>query len=760
MGSQRLRGWLARPGLPWAGLALALAILAPSLGAGLRMDDRWLRIFVLGDPQYPGFTAAPHRLFDFFRDTERIEVLRRMGFAPWFADPSSKITFFRPLTSLLHFAEFRLLGERYWVMHGVSLALYAALVAAAVALYRRLFSQREGGSEVVGLAAWVFAVDHAHGVTASWIAQRNSLLAAFFGVLAVLAHDRAQRDKDRRAAWFAPALTLLSLLSAEAGSATLAAVLAHTLTLTPRGQRLRSFAPHALVASLWAGAYLAGGYGVRASGMYLDALRYPAHALPRALLHHLVLLGTELGNPLTDVWPLAPDALRGAAVALSALLLAGFGLAAAPLVARDPVARFLALASALSLLPPAATLPQSRLLLFASVFQLGLLAQVALELLRGEGPRGPSRRVAVAVVGYATLGHALLSPLLLLTTSSQMIALERAFGGLTLGMPVHPERQGRTVIVNAPDLTFIGYAAMLGPPLGRQTPRDLLALASGTHPIDLTVVDDRTLRVKSHGGFSLNATDSLLRSPAAPLAVGTTFDTGAALVTVTHAAGNLADEAEFRFTTPLSDPSRSFRRWQGDTLVPFALPPPGQPLRIDPQPFLPLVLAASQGGGADVPGRLRLPPEVHRAPLRAATPGGRVSAVPLHALLASLLALLALTACDSWPGLEKTDGGVSNSGASQLDDTSGRFGSACSNNPCQSGLTCVASFPNGLCTRACQSNADCAGGVCVPMSAGLLCLPTCFNDQTCRPGYSCQSTGDATVCAPGGTSNNLDAGTD
>lgn len=120
-----------------------------------------------------------------------------------------------------------------------------------------------------------------------------------------------------------------------------------------------------------------------------------------------------------------------------------------------------------------------------------------------------------------------------------------------------------------------------------------------------------------------------------------------------------------------------------------------------------------------------------------------------------LLALLMAAGCDGWPGLE--DSGNKEAGApgtSQLEDTSGRFGSSCSGASCQVNLTCVAGLPGGMCTRECQSNADCAGGVCVPTGAGLICLPTCLNDQTCRPGYACQSTGDATVCAPAGSLGN------
>ena len=131
--------------------------------------------------------------------------------------------------------------------------------------------------------------------------------------------------------------------------------------------------------------------------------------------------------------------------------------------------------------------------------------------------------------------------------------------------------------------------------------------------------------------------------------------------------------------------------------------------------------------------------------------------------LLALGASLALPACDSWPGLngEGYNGGGSataGGGTGRLEDTSGRLGSSCGT--CQSGLSCVGSFPGGLCTRSCQSSADCAGGLCVLYGYDLVCMPTCTSDITCRPGYQCSQADEGQVCSPGGGSSVVDAGTD
>ena len=132
------------------------------------------------------------------------------------------------------------------------------------------------------------------------------------------------------------------------------------------------------------------------------------------------------------------------------------------------------------------------------------------------------------------------------------------------------------------------------------------------------------------------------------------------------------------------------------------------------------------------------------------------------ASLGLAMSLLA-AACDSWParydGGEVTGGTATGGGTTRLEDTSGRLGSSCGG--CQSGLTCVSGFPNGLCSKTCQSSADCLGGLCVVSGYDLICLPRCSTDATCRPGYQCASADEGTVCAPGGSSAPVvDAGLD
>ncbi|MCU0685466.1 MAG: hypothetical protein MUF34_25035 [Polyangiaceae bacterium] len=126
-----------------------------------------------------------------------------------------RTVFFRPIASLSRAFDWLVLGEHPWAMHLHSVLWYGLLVAVAAALYRRLL----GSTWAAGLAALLYAVDDAHGVPVGWLANRNGLCAAVFGLLAVGAYAHGRERGSRPAAWLAHAALAASLLSAEAGLA-------------------------------------------------------------------------------------------------------------------------------------------------------------------------------------------------------------------------------------------------------------------------------------------------------------------------------------------------------------------------------------------------------------------------------------------------------------------------------------------------------------------------------------------------------------
>ena len=80
----------------------------------------------------------------------------------------------------------------------------------------------------------VFAFDDVHGPTVSWIANRNAIVAALFGTLALLLHHRGRTRADKLAAALAAACLALSMLAAESGIAFYAYLFAYALCLDRR----------------------------------------------------------------------------------------------------------------------------------------------------------------------------------------------------------------------------------------------------------------------------------------------------------------------------------------------------------------------------------------------------------------------------------------------------------------------------------------------------------------------------------------------
>ncbi|MBM4357201.1 MAG: hypothetical protein FJ096_03745 [Deltaproteobacteria bacterium] len=596
---------LTRPWTPWVALVVSLVLLAPTLGHGLRMDDRWLRAMSVGDPRFPEMLRAPHRLFAFYDGPETLAFLRKHGVNPWFADDEVRLNFFRPLASLLHFAEFRLLGASTWAMHAISLAAYGLLVVVVHRFLVRFFG-REGAPAqggIAGFATALYALDGHHGIVAGWLAQRNSILAAIFGVLAIDAHDRAVRDDDRRARVRAPIFVLLGLWSAEAGIATAFALVAHALTLTPPGRRLRSLGVHLVPHAIWAAGYVVGGHGVHGSGMYLDLAREPLHALSHALLHWPVLVSLNLGNQLADFWVMISDAQRVGAVVLGLGFVAAFASAIGPQVVRDASSRFLALAAVLTLIPPCGTQPMGRLVLFSGVFMLPLVAGALLAWLEGTlEPWRPARHLAFAFLPLLALYRVVASPLLLANGARSMVVLEDSFGSFAASLPEDPTGATTVLVVNAPDLGFFGYLPMLAAELGRKVPA-AFPLANGNRTVTLRGLDADSFSVRCDGGFVRSATDQLSRSAATPLRLGASFRAGPLTFTVTHLdAVGRADEARVDAALPLDDPRLRWLAWEGSRLVPVAPPIGPEPRVFAAQSFFQHLIETANRPSVHVPG--------------------------------------------------------------------------------------------------------------------------------------------------------------
>jgi hypothetical protein len=567
---------LSSPRLPaWAAASGAL-LAAPSIATGLQLDDLLQRAALEKIQPYSTWISSPWRLFTFFDgDTAHDAWLRDLGFLPWFAHPQLKIAFFRPVAIVTHLVDQALFPRAPWAMHLHSIAWYAALVAMVAVFYRRLVATRW----VAGLAALLYAVDDAHAVPASWLANRNATVASAFAVLTLVLHDRAVRDRSRIATILAPITLALALGAGETGVATMAWLASYAVFLDPEPwkKRLLRLAPYALVFALWMIAWRASGAGSNGSSIYSDPIAHPLRFLRVVPERMALLILGAFANVPTDVAPFVPGMLAIMA-GLGAIVLVLVVKALAPLVRTRATSRFFALGTLLSLLPACAVVSSNRLLMLAGIGVFGLLAELVE--VANEGYSRGFARVSLAA-------HLAFAPFAFLVFTHQFAitgALGARFGR---ELPTDPSIAGRDLVaLNAAEPGMLPYLSVGRALRGIPAPRRTWMLSIAWQPLDVTRVDERTLKLVPRGGFLEESLSGLVRDPRDPIPAFVPIACGPMTVTVTRLLPDgRAAEALFAFDRSLDDPSLYFVKFDGDAFRATTLPKIGETMTLPGTPL-------------------------------------------------------------------------------------------------------------------------------------------------------------------------------
>lgn len=611
--SSRIQGLLARRRLPLVAVLLTAVLSLPSLSVGLQLDDYAHRALLVHPERVRAELGSPLDLFNLSRgDPARMHKIMDAGFAPWWTDVDLRLAFWRPLSALTHWLDHNAWPTHPAWMHLQSVLWLAAVVAVAAALYRRHLAQ----PAVAGLAALLYAVDDAHAATVSWLANRNALVAACFGFLSLLAHDRYRRAAWRPGAIAAPLCLGLALLSGESGVATGAYLLAHALFLDPAPvrRRLIALAPHALVAGAWWAAYKAQGFGASGSDAYLDPAHIPFAFLRAALERAPALFLGQWLAPPSDLYPLLSTTATAWLAAAGWTFMALVALALRPLLRQDPTARYFAAGTLLSLAPICGTFPSDRLLLFTGYGAMGLIAQLLGAFLSRAGwvvlPASGPGRLGRRALGFAfVLVHAVLAPLSFPAKAPGATVFakfaETPFDAVLLDPSVERDH---AIVVNPPLVLATGLLSTLRDAQGLPRPRFIRCLSPGIHGVELRRTDDRTLIVRPTGGYLQRPgalvveggreerpafypsylsqhLDRVFRGDAHPMALGEKVELTLVTVEVTALTpdGRPA-EATFRFAAPLEDARLHWIAWAPTErrFLPFSPPTVGETVRLEP----------------------------------------------------------------------------------------------------------------------------------------------------------------------------------
>lgn len=586
-----LRKMAAQP-RRWAAL-LAVLVALPGLQVGFLIDD-WAHAAAISGklPLHPG----PLQLYDFGDgDAVRMRAHQDIGY-PWFAVPTLKVRFFRPMSSLLTYVDHRFLGDSPVLPHAVSILCYALVVAAVAALALRAL-----GPGLGALAAALYALDDAHAMPALWLANRNALVAAGPVLWGLVAWLRYREDGWQPGRWWALLGFAVGLCGGETALSAMALPLSYELLGGPNAgaslrARLQAMLPVFGLVVVYAIVYKALGYGARHSGAYIDPVQDTWMYLQAAALRIPGLLGVMVANVPIEITVALPG---------SALWFGVFGVVGAlAVVALMPATwqtldadarrhlRWLVTGSALALVPVAATFPSGRLLTVASV--------------------GGALVLACAIGrGVPAIAHSLDQPLPRFSPMQQRIAVALALvhlaaapllffgGGLGLGLAGRTLDSaavgagmdlaaGKTAIVPAaPDILGV-YGSLWRMSRGLPAPARWRPLSLALHDTEIRVDDTHTLSLRPLGGALLaTEAEQLLRSPAEMFEPGDVLPINGMTATVRAVqAQGYPTEMQFRFDLPLDDPSHVWLQWRGRQLTVLPLPPTGQWMLLKREPGL------------------------------------------------------------------------------------------------------------------------------------------------------------------------------
>lgn len=355
---------------------IAAMLALPALFSGWLGDDYIHYALLHPDIHIP--RANDWSFFGLFSwvdaEPDRTVVLMDRGVIPWWTYEGFRYQFWRPLAELSHWLDHAVWRDSPVLMHVHSLLWYLALGYLLFRLYGKSGMSAFAAISAMALFVW----DSSHGLTVAWIANRNALMAAVFGVMALLLHMRWREGGERKVLLLSLLSLLCSLFSGEIGISTAGYLGAFALTMDRAGPRraLLALWPYVLVCVVWWLAYKAGHFGANNSETnYIDPLESPFIFVSKLLERIPILLAAQFGIVPADV-----AAFFGGGVTWFALVSLLFMVVVVwvmtPILKASPLARFWALGCLFAAAPISASIPADRNLMMVGIGASALLGML------------------------------------------------------------------------------------------------------------------------------------------------------------------------------------------------------------------------------------------------------------------------------------------------------------------------------------------------------------------------------------------------
>jgi hypothetical protein len=371
----------------------------------------------------------------------------------------------------------------------------------------------------------------------------------------------------------------LGLLSAEFALCTAGYLIAYAAFVDDDrpARRIAALLPSAAVLGGWALTYRLLGHSAHGSGLYINPMSEPVAFAFELAERGTMLLAGQLGVPPSNLWTWVSRDRQGAVVFAAAVFVWFAVRTMLPVLKDDRRARFWALGLVLSLPPACAAFPEDRLLFFAGIGAMPLVATFVSRCLVSR-PRIADlvRAPVVLAVSFLVL-HVAVAPALLPYRTLYMYRYDRQLeqAGDTLFRHAS-SKSDFLVVVNAEDFYFAGMMPLVRVAQGRPPVGRLLTLAGTLGEVELTRLDDRTLRVAPNGGFLSRVLNQIYRSRSHPMQRGSHVNLLGIDVSVSEVdQWGEPIEATFRFATNLDDPGLKWVVWSDGAYRRFEPPAVG-----------------------------------------------------------------------------------------------------------------------------------------------------------------------------------------
>ena len=503
----------------WQYAILAILVLAillhmgTAINGGFYADDYFQRSYVttppaliekglLGGVKMESWLDYSRNQFLFFdAENANYKAMLDFGVLPWYMHDETKLHFYRPLSAVLHFIEYKNFPDSPRLMHLISLLWYVFGLWMIYIFYRAVDIKKS----IAIFAMLLLILDNSVFHVVSWIAGRNMLLVIALGFAALYAYHRGVSSRF----WYfsSVVLLLLSLLAGEGGIGICAYLGAYMFTLDSRtwNKRLLAILPMVAVTIAWRWHYQVNGYGAFSTEFYVDPGHSPLHFLQRALWQFPgnffeLVMGID-----TLTGQVRPDVRQNFAyfgIAIFGLLL---WLLKKPLQENKSL-QFFALACIFSLVPGLAVVLSSRVMILPNIGFAIVLASIFYYSAKGFYS-GAQKITASVFIIYGVLMHLVIGFLLavFITVSTMGLLDDDAMkrGGVQLGVDDYADKS--LIIMNAEKPFWVPFIAFELEHENKKLPAHLRVISSSFHSLTVKRIDEKTLTISGEPALQLDA---------------------------------------------------------------------------------------------------------------------------------------------------------------------------------------------------------------------------------------------------------------